>query len=92
MPADISMDHAGPGRRENGLTALNAAAATAAQKGRQRLRRWLAETRKRLRSAHPASSPLRWDLRELEGMSDHMLSDIGLTRDDVRNLRRTYHL
>jgi uncharacterized protein YjiS (DUF1127 family) len=45
--------------------------------------------RERRRPAHPASRPRRRDLRHLDRMSDRMLSDIGLTRDDVRDLRRT---
>jgi uncharacterized protein YjiS (DUF1127 family) len=45
--------------------------------------------RERRPPAHPASLPRRRDLRQLDRMSDQMLADIGLTRDDVRGLRRT---
>jgi uncharacterized protein YjiS (DUF1127 family) len=89
MPADISMDHAGPGRRAKGLTAVSVAAATAARRGREVLWLGLGRLRDRRRSASPAARRRRLDLRALHGMSDHMLSDIGLTRDDVRDLGRT---
>jgi uncharacterized protein YjiS (DUF1127 family) len=89
MPADISMDHAGLGRRAKGLTVVSVAAATATQRSRQFLQHALGRMRERRRPAHPASRPRRRDLRHLDRMSDRMLSDIGLTRDDVRDLRRT---
>jgi uncharacterized protein YjiS (DUF1127 family) len=56
---------------------------------RQLLWQSLGQLPGRRRPAHPASRPRRRDLRHLDRMSDRMLSDIGLTRDDVRDLRRT---
>jgi uncharacterized protein YjiS (DUF1127 family) len=83
------MDHAGLGRRAKGVTVVGGAAATATQRCRQLLKHALGRMRERRRPAYPASRPRRRDLRQLDRMSDRMLSDIGLTKDDVRDLRRT---